>query len=148
MILGFKTKFPDGKLTNFKDMILTSFDLNHCGGYFDSKPHTIRIDVNNRWKTDKKIHFATGVRTKNYYCFKIGVCKSVQKIEMLNRGVYFCLMIDNISYSTGNIDGHSVIEKLALNDGFKNVLEFKKWFIPNLGDCYRGKIIHWTDLKY
>lgn len=35
-----------------------------------TKIHTIREDKKNRWEAGKKIHFATGVRTKNYKCPK------------------------------------------------------------------------------
>lgn len=42
-----------------------------------TKIHTIREDKPNRWKPGNKIHFANGVRTQNYNCFKESVCISV-----------------------------------------------------------------------
>lgn len=37
-----------------------------------------------------------------------------------------------------------VVEVLAKNDGFSGVKEFFEWF----SEDFKGKIIHWTDLKY
>ena len=67
MILGFKKQFPP--------MILVG-----------TKIHTIREDKHDRWKAGNKIHFATGIRTKNYNQFYSGVCKSVQAITLVNHG--------------------------------------------------------------
>lgn len=38
----------------------------------------------------------------------------------------------------------SQIEELAMNDGFESVDQFFAWFNKD----WKGKIIHWTDLKY
>lgn len=115
----------------------------------NDKVHTIREDKNNRWKTGNKIHFATGVRTKNYNQFFDGVCKSVQTIEIKT--------IDDpglINYVRNDkpvgvfVDGKRLkiyeIDLLASKDGFENALEFFKWFDKD----FKGKLIHWTDLKY
>ncbi len=124
MILSFKKQF--------KEPILKG-----------TKKHTIREDKPNRWKVGNKIHFATGVRTKNYECFKEGVCVSVQEIE-ITRPVWSEYLNDTIV----RIDGIALTEKeqqqLAWNDGFTNLIDFWLWF---KGD-FKGKIIHWTDLKY
>ena len=47
-----------------------------------TKIHTIRLDKPNRWRAGKTIHFATGVRTKNYDNFKVGRCLSFQYITI------------------------------------------------------------------
>jgi hypothetical protein len=114
MVLGFKKQFPE-KIIN------------------GEKIHTIRKGY--RWKAGTKIHFATGVRTKNYNQFNSGVCVSVQSIE--------------IYYPSGNviIDGELFHKKvtLARNDGFDSFEELQDWFGKGI---FKGQIIHWTDFKY
>ena len=117
-----------------------------------SKKHTIRTDSTNRWKAGMKIHFATGIRTKNYDCFKQGVCISTQTIEIVwkinNKGK------SNESWGVQvYIDGNNVtneadiIDQLAKNDGFHDRKEFFEWEEWNK-KYFKGKIIHWTNLKY
>jgi hypothetical protein len=60
MILGFKPQF--------KEPILKG-----------TKIHTLRDDEQERWRVGMTIHFATGVRTKYYNCFKQDKCKSTQQ---------------------------------------------------------------------
>ena len=50
-----------------------------------TKIHTIRLDKPNRWRAGKTIHFATGIRTKNYDNFKVGRCMSFQYITISYR---------------------------------------------------------------
>ncbi|GAK96845.1 hypothetical protein JCM19294_1154 [Nonlabens tegetincola] len=127
MILGFNKQF--------KEPILNG-----------SKIHTIRADKNNRWKKGNKIHFATGVRTKDYSQFKFGECKSVQylridypKCEITGQPIHApTVQIDN-QYITSE-----EIQELALKDGFKNKADFFKWF----KDDFEGVLIHWTNFKY
>ena len=80
------------------------------------------------------IHFAKGVRTKNYINFMMGYCHSVQSIENAGRHVV--------------VDGRALSEvelcALASRDGFDNVFDFLAWFPTG----FKGKIIHWTDFKY
>lgn len=121
-----------------------------------SKIHTIRLDQHNRWKPGNKIHFATGIRTKNYNQFKSGICKSIQTIEIKHRGgKYLCLDFDNetgvwingkLKFAiTGIIhEGTDFMNLLAKNDGFKNYYEFFEWFNKD----FKGKIIHWTNFNY
>ena len=117
MILGFNKRFPE-KIIN------------------GTKIHTFREDKNNRWKSGRVIHFATGVRTKNYHQFMVGECKSTQEIE--------------IYPFTGEIviDGKGIsvnqLYEVARNDGFDQLQEFFNWFNQN----FSGKIIHWTDYRY
>lgn len=120
-----------------------------------TKIHTIREDKPNRWKKGNTIHFATGVRTKNYECFEELTCWSVQKIEIK----YFCencsttavtvfvgdKMIGGALMKHCQIQScHDSVLQLALNDGFKDVNEFLEWF----SEDFEGKIIHWTNKKY
>ena len=124
MVLGFKPQF--------KEPILKK-----------KKKHTIRKDENDRWKPGMKIHFATGVRTKLYHQFYEGFCKSTQRIIILYDNIQRIGNVVNVS-----IDGRSIswkeLETLAINDGFESVSEFLNWFDKD----FKGKIIHWTDLRY
>jgi len=106
-----------------------------------SKIHTIREDKTNRWKAGNEIHFATGVRTKNYNQFHSGKCISIQTIEIKYPTECFndaIIEIEGIKLSTEEM------QKLAYNDGFKNLLDLLFWFRED----FKGKIIHWTDYKY
>ena len=127
MILGFKPQFVEHILNG-------------------TKIHTIRIDQHNRWKKGNIIHFSAGVRTKKQKNFLISMCQSVQKIQMEFYKTEYndTITIDNCRLTYDKLD------RLALNDGFKNYTEFRNWFI-NLkipSDIIYGKIIHWTGLKY
>ncbi len=147
MILGFKKQFisPISKGT---------------------KIHTIREDNHNRWKSGNEIHFATGVRTKHYNQFSHGICISVQPIILVNHGnhVYCkiqtgvneyihndCVEYEHIKYYKGKsvwkVGEPRLLDDLCKNDGL-SWDDFKKWFTPNEGNKFVGKIIHWTDFKY
>lgn len=98
------------------------------------KIHSIREDPHNRWKPGRKIHFATGVRTSYYNCFKEGECVSVQRINIRGRLVY--IDYEELVYPK--------LEMLAINDGFPDLEAFFKWFDQD----FDGKIIQWTDFRY
>lgn len=137
MVLGFKKHFVEPILKG-------------------TKIHSIR--AGERWKPEMKIHMATGVRTKNYHCFKEAICKGVQKIEILwdtdvhfaisgstlmanDRRDFFKVIIDGKQQSVdkGNI------ESLAFYDGLKDgvtFLQWPSWYLKN----FTGQIIHWTDI--
>ena len=46
------------------------------------------------------------------------------------------------------IDGRKLtepeVQQLAWNDGFDNLVDFLMWF----ADGFKGKVIHWTELRY
>lgn len=128
MVLGFLKGFMvDGrrKQTNFENKIKKGIKL-----------HTIRWDGKDRWKAGRKIHFAHGVRTNNYNCFKEGICKGTQKIEIGNRQIF----VNDVKLSEDEI------EFLSINDGFDSLEDFWGWF--DVYSPFTGKIIHWTDLEY
>lgn len=158
MILNFKTKYPWGELTHFVGKILNWLDNLPT----DQKLHSIRTDKTNRWKPGMKIHFSTGMRTKNYKCFAEGKCILTQVIEIREMSQ---VCVDNCytyeeSHMFGDrsekflktfkviVDGRDLtsdeIDLLAKNDGFETTHDFFRWFNKN----FTGKIIHWTDLKY
>ncbi len=135
MILGFKPQF--------KQPILNG-----------TKIHTIREDKTNRWKVGKEIHFATGVRTKQYECFKQGICKGVQTIELQYfdkhcSDLHYQIVVDGIVrkfeiFINGFPADWRKIGLLVKNDGFATKEDFFRWFNKD----FIGKIIHWTDYKY
>lgn len=133
MVLSFKTRFPNGTQTNFEN--------NICAG---SKKHTIREDKQNRWKKGNKIHASNGVRTKKYKCFYTADCTGVQQIHMIwkaKEGLTVFVNARQLDQTTTN--------KLIENDGLTPT-QFLEWFgFDDSGDKeFRGKIIHWTDLRY
>jgi hypothetical protein len=94
-----------------------------------------------------EIHFYVGSRTKNAFQFAPEVeCKSVQKIEIKYTypqskiGTFECIhvLVDD------RVLSYDEIEILAKNDGFDSFGHFCKWFNVD----FKGKIIHWTDLRY
>ncbi len=121
MILGFKKQFVE-KIKS------------------GEKIHTLREDKKGRWVENKIIHFATGVRTIKYNCFKEGFCKSVQAIQInyYNPKCYPHVIVDGRLFNQGEV------WEMALNDGFKTIDDFCKWFDKD----FQGRIIHWTDFKY
>ncbi|MBE7411382.1 MAG: hypothetical protein HS129_04840 [Leptospiraceae bacterium] len=66
-----------------------------------TKIHTIREDVHNRWHVGNKIHFATGVRTKNYKQFLEKFCTGTQTIKIKHGEFSFSVFIDNKKLFTG-----------------------------------------------
>lgn len=117
MILGFKPQFVP--------LILAG-----------TKIHTIREDKQRRWYVGNTIHFATGVRTKKYKCFKEEFCTRVQDIIISRKFVR--IIVD------GRMLSDQEINMLAVSDGFKHAEDFFRWFNYD----FQGKIIHWTHTKY
>ncbi len=129
MILGFKKQFEPKILSG-------------------QKKHTIRLDPHNRWKRGNSIQMATGVRTKNYNCFKETECTSVQRVYMS----YAYNNIIEISVNGRQLHKFSDKMELALNDGFDTWDEFFDWFHPLIekteDNWLEANLIHWTDLRY
>lgn len=132
MILGFKGQFVEPILQG-------------------TKIHTIREDPHDRWDVDKHIHMATGVRTSNYRCFKEDDVKGIQYVFMTYHRSVFELSVGDDHYCDRQLWAGG-IERLAINDGFRSIIEFKAWFVPLIEKSekgyYSGKIIHWTDFRY
>jgi uncharacterized protein YqfB (UPF0267 family) len=93
------------------------------------KKISIREDKSDRWKVGNKIQFSTGVRTKEYNCFKEGQVKRIDFIEIKDKKVY----VNNILL---NLEG---LKNLAQLDGYKDMKDFFDFF----GNNYKGKIIWW-----
>lgn len=123
------------------------------------KLHTIRQDPSNRWRAGMDIHFVINNRTKNRFQFAPVVkCVRVQTIEIewVDLGTFLGREVrvfvdstkvigkfnENDKYCLDGI-GRS-LEDLATNDGFDSVEDFFKYF----NNDFKGKLIHWTNLKY
>lgn len=124
------------------------------------KIHTIREDKHGRWKPGMKIHhwmYNPRHTFKNPYPFckdEKNVCVSVQKIIIVRRlprpfmthtqKTDIDVLVDGRHLSVAEID------QLAINDGLNNRFVMIAWFFPanKKEKWWRGKIIHWTNLKY
>jgi hypothetical protein len=103
------------------------------------KLHTIRADEKNLWVPGRKIHMVVFNRSKNRFQFApVLEVKSVQKIEIFYKDEMIFLRINDRPIWGGEP------ERVAKNDGFDSSEHFFKWFNSD----FKGKIIHWTDLKY
>jgi len=112
------------------------------------KIHTIRTDATDRWRVGLDIHMVVGNQQKWRYQFA---------------PVLPCLGVQNIFMSYDRINGLEIsingryhywrTSTLAINDGFTSIQEFEEYFIreckkDKAHQCFVGKIIHWTTLKY
>ena len=160
MILPFSTQI-NGKPTYFVEKIQSGLaqmglfkdcnkaDFDHkefCIDVYlfcDSKLHTIRDDKNNRWKPGVMIDYFINCRQPNMFRFapRIPVV-SVQEIAI----VWFDFFgkIKPLVYVDKKPLTVIDVEALAQNDGFDTLEEFFEYF----NEDYKGKIIHWTDLRY
>ena len=103
-----------------------------------TKKHTVRVDAKNRYEIGKTLHMATGVRTKNYNCFKVLRITGIQKISIYK---------NHFVYIDGKLLNTIETNLFAENDGFNGEKDFFEWF-SNAGNLFEGKVIHWTDLMY
>jgi hypothetical protein len=164
MILPFSQKFPDGEQTYFAEKIIAClfiqrgkerFPFSECKisnwHFLDScvqqgnvKKHTIREDLKNRWKAGNKIHAVYNNRSKNQFQFAPTFkCTGVQIIEIIYRyekGIAYPLVMIDDRLLTSRAE----LVNLSLSDGFEGIREFFAWFNKD----FKGKIIHWTDLRY
>jgi len=139
------------------------FNLDLYPTYFtenyNPKLHTIREDPHNRWKVGNNIHFVINNRSPNRFQFAPVVeCKSVQSIIFVyhdgNPTVYLGDTHESeMPFYFKGFDeedgqyicyGENQMLQLAQNDGFDSIADFFAYFNKN----FRGKIIHWTNLKY
>ncbi len=112
-----------------------------------TKKHTLREDSHDRWHAGMKMHQSAGVRTKQYKLLKLDTCNGTQKIEIIHRSGEVFIKIDDKHYYN-SLDTHynnvMRIVQLFQNDGFDSAEDFFKWF----NEDFKGKIVHWTDLRY
>ena len=140
----------------FKELNILDFEPeNFDFDYFLNcipKIHTIREDKNDRWKPGTKIDFFINCRQPSMFRFApVLPVVSVQEIEVKHHLNYVSLFIDKIVYEVEVCETSKkikstdpVIEALVQNDGFDSADDFFSYFNKD----FKGKIIHWTDLKY
>ena len=103
-----------------------------------TKIHTIRADQSDRWHYGLKMHMATGVRTKSYYCFNDQyVCTGTQQVRIDAK----CHQI----FVDDEILNNDKTALLIRNDGFDDSDDFWEWF-KDVDSTM--KLIHWTDFRY
>lgn len=117
-----------------------------------TKKHTVREDKHNRWRAGLTMHMATGIRSKYYNCFNQTHCTGTQPITMhMEKDDDGGLSVLVIKVNGKRLDD-TTINSFVVADGFKDLHDFKKWWLPELAVrpayTYTGKIIHWTDLRY
>ncbi|MDR1199035.1 MAG: hypothetical protein LBK94_08525 [Prevotellaceae bacterium] len=127
MIMGFKVRF--------KEPIKQGVKI-----------HSVREDKKRRWRNaaGKTIHMSTGVRTRQYECFKNDAkVKSVHRIDIK---IYESKQSRAVNIF---IDGRAIfateVYQFIRNDGFANITEFLDFFKNGLID---GTLIQWTDFDY
>jgi predicted HicB family RNase H-like nuclease len=104
-----------------------------------SKIHTIRTN-GKRWSVCRKIHFATGVRTKNYECFKEGFVTDIQYIKILPDTKQIFISAKNKFFE---LEKERVLQ-FCKNDGFETEKDFWEFFPVR----FDGVLIHWNDTYY
>jgi hypothetical protein len=167
MQLHFKRYHPDGSPTYFIEKIWSGFanefisyknlylsielfqdkfpyDYNWYPIFLESIPkiHTLREDKKDRWQPGKKIDFVQWLGrprfSKVYKFTPVIPCVSTQQVEIKHNKGGFNIYVD------GRILNPKELLQFANNDGFENLTIFKTWF----KDDFKGKVIHWTNLKY
>ncbi len=135
-------KFSDQLET--KKMIDIKYLDNQFGHKDKGKCHTIREDKNDRWKAGNKIDFFINCRQPDMFRFApVLPVVSTQKVEIIydkifGKNIYPDIRIDNTRLHPEKF------ETLAQNDGFDTIEDFFAYF----NEDFKGKIIHWTDLRY
>jgi hypothetical protein len=145
--------------------------------YYKPKLHTFRLDPHDRWKAGMSIQMVyRGPKYSIKDHFNKGIpelerCKSTQKVEIKwykdkswiseaatlagikSKNVKIsidgkeCIHVsfNEVGFSCAGVNYDRLIHgDLFQNDGFYGVYEFFKWF----NNDWKGKIIHWTDLRY
>jgi len=103
------------------------------------KLHTIRRDQSDLWKTGMDIE---PVVSDNSPCplqfAPTLICLAIQMISIEYKEAEIAVTVDGKTLSTKEV------ETLAVNDGFDNLEDFYAYFDYS----FKGKLIHWTELKY
>jgi hypothetical protein len=119
---------------------------------FKPKLHTIREDEKDRWKAGNKIDYFINCRQKDMFRFApVLPVVSTQKVE-IKWFEWFGekmvrVFIDGKAFAWVKINTMLVageMLQLAQNDGFDTIEDFFAYF----NEDFKGKIIHWTELRY
>jgi hypothetical protein len=169
MEVVFATNFPEhierigGKPTNFKPKLWQGFaqlDLNNLMeaeylkyllklskedidliGHVGSKITTIRRDKENLYHPGTVIEFYDDAGNELAPPMK---CVSTQGIYIKWFSRYGDWMGDTLTFVDSIALRGKEVELIAQNDGFDRVEDFFTYFNKD----FKGKIIHWTNLKY
>ncbi len=141
-IMRFAYRYCEFFKVDYKRFLETIKEVN-------PKHHTMREDTKERWNDFCLIHFFINARTKLMFLFApVLRVKSTQKVEIFYKGLFVAIAIDKVLFYTDadfklgkGVDG---MLQLAQNDGFDTIVDFFAYFNEN----FKGKIIHWTDLRY
>ena len=142
-----KSKKELGLFTN----TIIKLDGAQC---YKTKLHTIREDKNDRWKVGTKIDFFINVRQPSMFRFApVLPVVSIQDFEinwyLINEKRFVRVYIDGNCFARVDFDKEIYVSgqlmiHLANNDGFDTIEDFFNYFNSD----FKGKIIHWTTLKY
>jgi hypothetical protein len=163
MILPFSTNL-NGKPTYFVEKIHSGLLQHNLMGDFELKEdynfdleklvtgqpklHSIREDKNNRWKAGTKIDFFINVRQKSMFKFApVLPVVSIQEFSIgYNNNGKAVIFIDGKIFCIQDfsIDHQYKLKQFAQKDGFDTTEDFLAYFNKD----FKGKIIHWTDLRY
>jgi hypothetical protein len=146
MILGF-SKEIGGVPTYFKDKILigTVTPYTPENQINSIKHHTIRMGES-RLKEGDTIHFAYGVRTKDYECFLEAPCTHVTPIWIKRGEGLFQVQF----YTRKGEEERELLPMLDVcqNDGLL-ISQFNDFFTKSVTEFpQKAHIIHWTKLRY
>ncbi|MGM8362114.1 hypothetical protein ACSV4D_09390 [Flavobacterium sp. ARAG 55.4] len=133
------------KMGEFLELAREALPKNYIVGTHNPKLHTIRKDEKDRWKKGTMIDFFINCRQKDIFRFapRIPVV-STQKIHVFYiTDAPYCYNEPSI-YIDDKILPNDKWLTLAQNDGFDTIEDFFAYF----NEDFKGKIIHWTDLKY
>lgn len=159
---GKKTHFPEKILKCIEDHKLSTEPLNWglASTHHSPKLHTIRRDEKDRLEEGVLIDFFINARTKKMFRFAPRIpIVSTQEVFMTRRMSVLEISIAKSDSYIGGDDRELSLGEIcimALNDGFDGYQDFHNYFsnlIEENGKVtgnywYKGKIIHWTNLKY
>ncbi|MEJ5960806.1 hypothetical protein [Pedobacter immunditicola] len=104
------------------------------------KLHTIRRDQSDLWQTGMDIEPVANDDSPSQPQFAPTIkCLAIQMISIEHRHEGKVVVTVD-----GKILSFEALETLAINDGFDNLDDFYTYFDYN----FKGKLIHWTGLKY
>ncbi|MXV15240.1 hypothetical protein [Hufsiella ginkgonis] len=102
------------------------------------KYHSVRRDRHHRWKPGNLIHFVVNNRTASRFQFAPALpCTSVQEIE-------FIVNENKILLIDGRELSYEEKKAFALNNGFDSIARMAQ----NSPKGFKGRIVHWTELRY
>jgi hypothetical protein len=170
MTLGYKQEFPWGEPTNFREKIWKGVmestgplsvemkgkelkDYMAIESNLHPKLHSIRADAKDMWGSFAgDIHHVYDNRKPTRQCFLRNKFNGWQRIQIIwtnvtgedEKGKNHVVGCSQLVLVDGRAIRDKQLEELAVNDGFKDLEQFFRWFNTD----FAGKIIHWTKLRY